>query len=728
MFPLYNEFLLPAVSSGPRKKFSLTYAAKNLSQFVAGEKQFSNEKVLFGIPWRLVVFENHDEIVGLSLSCGQCVQDSRKWSLSIEVELKLMSSSEKGFSKVRRLLVKTLTKIELQLLDTEDLIENFVSAESVRIQVDVKILEQKELKYETKIFELTYPIQNLARFENRESQSSDVRECFKVPWSIFVEKNHDFLSCHLMYEKELCTPNDWHIQGVCTFYLKSDEGKSFCNFYEIDLKGPGTSGDDHFIKWEDLIRNYSIDDSVTVIARVQITSLKRSFMKEGPISKSFVISQQFGGISSVLEGETLIGSEEKRFNIPWTIKMQRRSGFVVIFLYCRRKSYPHQIWTVYAKCWFKLVSANGKSLMRLQNAVFQCEDTCELDKFTRWEDMMTDYAIDDYVTIEAHVEIYDIVEKDIDLLAPSLSNALDEQTFYAGSFFSAFTISNISRFEDDEKQWGNTEKRYNIPWRLRAKKSFDFLEINLFCDEENIMTTNKLVEAECTFCLVSSNGNSLKQKLKLYFGRPGGQGVCRLVEWSELEEDYAVNDRVVIEAHVKIKKVRELSHEPLPIERSCVLSHTVRNIANMEESNFIFNITEEWYYVLWGISLKCNSGFVELQLNWENELFENESWTIQTRFQLSLIGANEKRITQYFEHTFDKPGSSGDSKFLRWEDMVNNYAIEDSVRVEACVRFIHVIATPPQKSFAMFYTLGNLSNVLEEEHHFSLTEKHFEIP
>lgn len=41
-----------------------------------------------------------------------------------------------------------------------------------------------ELKYETKIFELTYPIQNLARFENRESQSSDVRECFKVPWFV----------------------------------------------------------------------------------------------------------------------------------------------------------------------------------------------------------------------------------------------------------------------------------------------------------------------------------------------------------------------------------------------------------------------------------------------------------------------------------------------------------------------------------------------------------------
>lgn len=97
------------------------------------------------------------------------------------------------------------------------------------------------------------------------------------------------------------------------------------------------------------------------------------------------------------------------------------------------------------------------------------------------------------------------------------------------------------------------------------------------------------------------------------------------------------------------------------------------------------------FFSIRGISLKCNSGFVELQLNWENELFENESWTIQTRFQLSLIGANEKRITQYFEHTFDKPGSSGDSKFLRWEDMVNNYAIEDSVRVEACVRFIHVI-------------------------------------
>lgn len=45
-------------------------------------------------------------------------------------------------------------------------------------------------------------------------------------------------------------------------------------------------------------------------------------MKEGPISKSFVISQQFGGISSVLEGETLIGSEEKRFNIPWYVILE----------------------------------------------------------------------------------------------------------------------------------------------------------------------------------------------------------------------------------------------------------------------------------------------------------------------------------------------------------------------------------------------------------------------
>lgn len=89
--------------------------------------------------------------------------------------------------------------------------------------------------------------------------------------------------------------------------------------------------------------------------------------------------------------------------------------------------------------------------------------------------------------------------------------------------------------------------------------------------------------------------------------------------------------------------------------------------------------------------MKYINGFVELLLSCDKDLNAHEAWSIETNFQLILVGANGKRLTDYFEHTFEKPDSIGDSKLIRWEDMLDQYAVEDSLTVEARVNFTLLI-------------------------------------
>lgn len=88
--------------------------------------------------------------------------------------------------------------------------------------------------------------------------------------------------------------------------------------------------------------------------------------------------------------------------------------------------------------------------------------------------------------------------------------------------------------------------------------------------------------------------------------------------------------------------------------------------------------------------MKNNNGFAELFLNCGNELSEHEARTIETKYHISLVGAGGKRITEFFEHNFETPDSNGDPKVIRWKDMLEQYAVDDSVKIEAHVSCVPV--------------------------------------
>lgn len=95
--------------------------------------------------------------------------------------------------------------------------------------------------------------------------------------------------------------------------------------------------------------------------------------------------------------------------------------------------------------------------------------------------------------------------------------------------------------------------------RIQAKRTYDFLEMYLFCDGEG-NGLDQLIKTEVTCNLVSTNGNNFRRTSKLCFEKPGGQGIIKFIKWNDMIESFLnpLEDSLIVEAHVKIFMVEGL--------------------------------------------------------------------------------------------------------------------------------------------------------------------------
>eukprot|EP00081_Caenorhabditis_elegans_P003095 NP_001040736.2 MATH (meprin-associated Traf homology) domain containing [Caenorhabditis elegans] len=564
--------------------------------------------------------------------------------------------------------------------------------------------------------------------------------CFR---RIGAMKKDGFFGFYLQYENNLHTSTDYSatIEPNCWLGILPKErhgqpdGKFNSFPSEFDHRNTRV-GNMKMIEWKELRKKYMVNDSVVIAAvlpKVYVYS-----KKQDRFARKFVLSQKFSDVSNIAEGESRFGSSEKRFNIPWRVELKRESGFLAVHLHCEegsRKS-DNAVWEIIVNCVFNLVSANGRNLMRRvesakSDTVFHRNNEKEgITKFIRWDDMMTDYVVSNFVIIEARVDMCWC--KDGDIFEPDhrSDTKLMSDTEFVGHFFLACTVNNVSKFQDGEKQWSDTETRHNLQWRIQAIKKADFLGIFLFCDNAYESHEGWSIQTEVTFNLVSTNGHNYKQAAMLKFEKAGGQGITEFIKWDNVIETYfnPLKDNLIVEAHVKVYFIKGVPHEIPPDRKSFLMSHVVRNVSNMEEENVIFSASQEWFDILWSMSMKNNNGFVELLLSCDKEHTENEIWCIQAKFQLMLVGADDKILTDFCEHNFENAESAGDSKVIRWEDMLSQYVVDDSVTFKARVVFTHITDLLPSYSFTMLLTLKDIPNVQEGESYFSNTEKHCDAP
>eukprot|EP00081_Caenorhabditis_elegans_P003160 NP_001040808.1 MATH (meprin-associated Traf homology) domain containing [Caenorhabditis elegans] len=575
----------------------------------------------------------------------------------------------------------------------------------------------REKKMAGRPFILIHTFKDLSKLREGQSYYSDIEVRYNIPWRLRIFKNDGFLGVNLHCEKEECIETKkWTFQTKFTMKLVTVGGKFFRRIVQHEFQKPEGYGMDKFISWENMLRDYVDNDSTIIEIHADIVSSTGFFeVKYLPnlqpdSNNSFVLKHTFKNLSRFEEDEKDFSDAVDHYNIPWIIEIIKTNEFLGIYLNCQKEYHEGRKWSIKCKYEFKLISASGNLHSAQQTTVFGNGSSGWGDNtFISWNDMENEYVNNDSIDVEISVKIIKFADEPCTMQTFALSH----------------TIKNMSSIREGEDYDTDTQYRFNIPWRLRARKTLGFLEIVLFCNEEYCMAWNKIIEADCTFTLVCTNGSNIEQTLKLVFDKSGGQGISRFIRWDEMEKYYQLNGSVNIQAKVKLNKVEELPCEILPAAKSFTLSHTVANISNMRKGTTSFSNSEEWNYALWKVCLKNNNGFAELFLNCGNENSEQESRTVEAKYQLSLVGAGGKQISEFFEHNFETPDSNGDPKVIRWKDMLEQYAVDDSVRIEAHVSFTDDL---PASSLVIKHVVEEISNINEAEYNYSKTKKHCEIP
>lgn len=84
----------------------------------------------------------------------------------------------------------------------------------------------------------------------------------------------DFLEIFLFCDKELQIGSNWSIETECTFRLVSPNGKIMKQTSKLVFEKPGGLGISRFIRWSDMIADYSVDDHVIIDADVKIEKIQ----------------------------------------------------------------------------------------------------------------------------------------------------------------------------------------------------------------------------------------------------------------------------------------------------------------------------------------------------------------------------------------------------------------------------------------------------------------------
>ncbi|CCD63723.1 MATH domain-containing protein [Caenorhabditis elegans] len=293
--------------------------------------------------------------------------------------------------------------------------------------------------------------------------------------------------------------------------------------------------------------------------------------------KEFSISENVKNISRFVDGERYHTNLEDRFNIPWRIRIEKTNDNFQLYLRCEKEECENRKWSIETEITLKLVSHNGKSLMKNWKYTF-AKPTGRGFEFISWKELESDYVVDDSIVVEAHVKILNILDS-------PCTETMNQKTFMLNH-----TVQNVSNIKERGIYTTNVETHYNIPWRIEIQRREGFFGMYLQCEKKHFDSKDWSIEVELVLTLKSSNGQRLSFTASSTLNEPASYGYDKLIRWDDMERKYAVNDSIIIEARVKIIKMTGFEERP-PVGR---LSGIVIPVGDREYS------MEEWMEMAFG--------------------------------------------------------------------------------------------------------------------------------
>ncbi|CCD67118.1 MATH domain-containing protein [Caenorhabditis elegans] len=392
--------------------------------------------------------------------------------------------------------------------------------------------------------------------------------------------------------------------------------------------------------------------------------------------RSFLLVRKIKDISNLEDGDNFKCDNEVRYNIPWSLGISKNDGFLGFNLHCEKQECEKK-WTFDTKFIMKLVAGNGKCFRRTVQHKFQKPEGHGMDKFISWENLLKDYVVNNSIIIEIYANIVNSTGF-FDIKHPP------PQPYRNVSFLLKHTFKNISKFVENERDFSDPEDHYNMPWRIEIQKSKKCLLISLNCDKEIYEERKWSIECLIDFRLISANGKFHSEQRKAVFENKSSGGCTgEFISWNDLEKDYVTNDCIDVEVRVTIEKITD---EPCT-KRTFALSETLRNLSRIEEEVLYSLDIQNCFNIPWTLLILKENGFIGLVLRCEKEQCESRNWSIEIAFQLKIVSPNG-RSAVFSGNVIDEPICHGTTTFITWDNLENNYIVNDTFIVEAQVDII----------------------------------------
>ncbi|CCD63721.1 MATH domain-containing protein [Caenorhabditis elegans] len=287
--------------------------------------------------------------------------------------------------------------------------------------------------------------------------------------------------------------------------------------------------------------------------------------------KEFSISENVKNISRFVDGESYYNNLEDRFNIPWRMTLERKNYQCGFYLRCEKEECEARKWSIETEYTLKLVSQNGKSLMKNSKYTFEKPKSYGWINFLSWKELESDYVVDDSIVVEAHVKIINILDSPC------------TETRAQKTFLFNHTVRNISRIKKRSNYYTNVETHFKIPWKIQIQRINGFFGVFLRCEKQRFDSKSWAIEVEYVLTLKSSNGQRLSLTGTTTFNEPTGYGYEKFIRWDDMERKYAINDSIVIEARVKIMKMTGFEDLPPNVKLSGIVIPVGDREYSMEE-------------------------------------------------------------------------------------------------------------------------------------------------
>ncbi|UMM20346.1 hypothetical protein L5515_015654 [Caenorhabditis briggsae] len=129
-------------------------------------------------------------------------------------------------------------------------------------------------------------------------------------------------------------------------------------------------------------------------------------------------------------------------------------------------------------------------------------------------------------------------------------------------------IENVLAMKENEDFLGEPAEYFIVPWVLVFRRENGHLSLSLKClldDEKAQIAPNWAIKAEVELAVKSANGATAKKKETFSFGSetPKNAYGFQILDWNSLQNKYAIDGKILVQANVSIKEMAGISKKDL---------------------------------------------------------------------------------------------------------------------------------------------------------------------